>query len=35
MTTGKALAWVFGIWISYTAFFWGLGVAVQHIFAKK
>jgi hypothetical protein len=34
-TTGRAIAWVFGIWISYTAFFWGLGVAVQHIFGKK
>jgi len=32
---GKALAWVFGIWISYTAFFWAIGVALQHIFAKK
>jgi hypothetical protein len=35
VTMGKALAWVFGIWISYTAFFWALGTAVQHIFAKK
>ena len=35
MGAGRAIAWVFGIWISYTAFFWGLGVAVQHIFAKK
>jgi hypothetical protein len=35
LTTGRAIAWVFGIWISYTAFFWGLGTAVQHIFAKK
>jgi hypothetical protein len=35
VTLGRAIAWVFGIWISYTAFFWGLGVAAQHIFAKK
>jgi hypothetical protein len=35
MTTGRAIAWVFGIWISYTAFFWALGTAVQHIFGKK
>ena len=32
---GWAIAWVFGIWLSYTALFWGIGVAVQHIFAKK
>jgi Yip1 domain len=35
VTTGRAIAWVFSIWISYTAFFWGLGMAVQHIFEKK
>jgi hypothetical protein len=35
VTTGKALAWVFGIWVSYTAFFLGIGIAIQHIFAKK
>jgi hypothetical protein len=35
VTAGRAAAWVFGIWISYTAFFWGLGMAVQHIFGKK
>ena len=35
VNTGRALGWVFGIWISYTAFFWGLGTAVQHIFGKK
>jgi hypothetical protein len=34
-STGRAIAWVFGIWISYTALLWGIGTAVQHIFAKK
>jgi hypothetical protein len=35
VSTGRAIAWVFGIWVSYTAFFWGLGIALQHIFGKK
>jgi hypothetical protein len=35
VSTGRAIAWVFGIWISYTAFFWGLATAVQQIFGKK
>jgi hypothetical protein len=34
-TTGRAIAWVFGIWVSYNALFWGIGVAIQHLFAKK
>jgi len=32
---GRTIAWVFGIWLTYTAFFWALGAAVQHIFGKK
>jgi len=35
VTTGRAVVWVFGIWIAYSAFFLGLGTAMQHIFAKK
>jgi hypothetical protein len=35
VSTGRAIAWIFGIWASYTAFFWGLGIALQHIFGKK
>jgi len=31
----RAIGWVFGIWLSYTAFFWAIGTAIQHIFAKK
>jgi hypothetical protein len=30
---GRAAAWVFGIWVAYTAFFIGLGAALRAVFS--